>query len=242
MRCDKCGWENPEGIHQCEKCGTRLQESSQNYKRCSNGHYYQGDHCPYCEPPRTIIDYGPYQAPYRCDTCGTYSNEYNNGNCPYCGTRLQGQPEDTYPWWRFSGHQTTIIPICKHCGHRVRRGITSDSRVSYIQDDHKKITPWNYRWNGKCEYCGHDYSFDMETLLDIQGQKKRTTVSADSRVNLVNRNDHIYTVLSGVTIRTFVGETMRGEIFLSANELKYLLDSLEDSPLLEQCDYKFDSM
>lgn len=169
-------------------------------------------------------------------------NEYNNGNCPYCGTRLQGQPEDTYPWWRFSGHQTTIIPICKHCGHRVRRGITSDSRVSYIQDDHKKITPWNYRWNGKCEYCGHDYSFDMETLLDIQGQKKRTTVSADSRVNLVNRNDHIYTVLSGVTIRTFVGETMRGEIFLSANELKYLLDSLEDSPLLEQCDYKFDSM
>ena len=48
MRCNKCGWENPEGSQKCEKCGTRLQESSQNYKQCPNGHYYKGDECPYC--------------------------------------------------------------------------------------------------------------------------------------------------------------------------------------------------
>lgn len=241
MRCNYCGWNNPEGIHRCEKCGARIQESLQNYKRCPNGHYYQGDHCPYCKPQRTIIDYGPYQAPYRCDTCGAYSNEYNNGDCPYCGAQLQGQPEDTYPWWRFSGHETTIIPTCKHCGHRVRRSIpSSNGCVSYLQDDSKKITPWNYKWDGKCEYCGYDYTIGMEILLDDYGQKKKTTVSADSSMIPINRSFDEFTVLSGVIIRTFVDETKRGEIFLSANELKYLIDSLKDSPLLEQCDYKYD--
>lgn len=207
------------------------------YKRCPQGHYYKGNQCPYCEDP------GPYTAPYTCEKCNAWSSEYNGGKCPYCGDRLRGQAEDIFPWWLNNAHETTIIPVCNHCGHRIRRSIPSlVGSVLYIQDDKEQVAPWNYNWNGKCEYCGHDYSIRLGLQINDDGQQtnKKTTVSADCmNFDFPGCCDR-YTVLSGVTIRTYVGEKACGEVFLSANELKCFIDVLKDSPLREQYDYKFD--
>lgn len=213
------------------------------YKQCPQGHYYEGDLCPYCKDP------GPYTAPYTCETCKAWSCEYNGGKCPYCGGRLRGQAEDIFPWWLNNAHETTIIPVCNHCGHRIRKSIPSlvGSVSTNIQDDEEQIAPWNYGWDGKCEYCGHDYTIRMGIQIDDDGNKtdKKTMVSADCMEFTVRQgSDGVvcdkYTVLSGVTIKTFVGDAAHGVVFLSANELKCLIDALKDSPLLEQHDYKFD--
>lgn len=180
------------------------------FKKCSNGHYYKDDSCPYCLPQRKV--------------------------------------EDSFIWGLKPDPETSIIPVCKQCGHPIRKSIPSPvGSVSNNQYDEEQIAPWNYGWDGKCEYCGHDYTICMGIQIDDDGNKtdKKTLVSADCMDFAVHQgSDGIvsdkYTVLSGVTIRTFVGDTARGEVFLSANELKCLIDALKDSPLLEQHDCKFD--
>ena len=134
---------------------------------------------------------------------------------------------------------TTIIPVCKYCGHRIRKGIPD----SITQQYNNMVSPWNHEWDGKCECCGHDYSIYLGTPV-IFDQKKKTLVTADSKmVGELNNLDQ-YRVLSGVTIRTAVGDEnnsdrVHGEVFLSANELKCIIHALEGSPLLEQSDYDY---
>lgn len=134
---------------------------------------------------------------------------------------------------------TTIIPVCKYCGHRIRKGIPD----SITQQYNNMVSPWNFEWDGKCECCGHDYSIYLGTPV-IFGQKKKTSVTADSKMIGDPENLDQYRVLSGVTIKTTVGDDVvensaHDELFLSANELKGLIDILKDSPLLEQFDYDF---
>lgn len=214
------------------------------WKQCPNGHYYDVDECPYCKPLKKDEDYGPYQPPFRCDECRAFSVEYNGGKCPYCGKRMRGQAEDIYPWWLLPEHSAELIPICKHCGHRIRRNApTIPGYIKCIKDQSKDTAPWNHGWDGKCEFCGYDYTIRMGIQIDDDGQKtdKRTSVSADCMAFDFPGCCDIYTILSGVTIRSYVGGKVRGEVFLSADELKCLIDSLKDSPLLEQYDFKFDS-
>lgn len=205
------------------------------FKQCPNGHYYEGDFCPYCTPTRPMEeDHGPYE----CIHCKACSEEYNGGKCPYCGEQLKSVSNQIPSWW-FSD-LTRIIPICKHCGHRLRRTVPpSEGVVSYIHSWQEKIAPWNYKWDGKCEYCGHDYRVQMELNVDDM-QKKQTEVYADMKMVLTPPFVDEFTCLSGVTIRTAIGGQPSGEVFLSANELRYLMDSLKESPLMEQYDYLFD--
>ena len=46
MRCNNCGWENPDGSQKCEKCNATLLH----FKQCLRGHFYSADleKCPYC--------------------------------------------------------------------------------------------------------------------------------------------------------------------------------------------------
>lgn len=206
------------------------------FKKCPNGHFYEGDMCPYC-----ITDYiGQNESvpPYECVICGVYSDEYNGGKCPYCGSRLHSLGYAVPSW--FPSDITRVVPVCKKCGHRIRRSIPSSrGLVSYIHDFQEKIAPWNYKWDGKCEFCGHDYNVYTRAMID-KGQNKETTVCADSFGVVETGTFDQLTVFSGVTIQTYVGGELKGKVFLSANELKYLMDALKDSPLLEQYDYHFD--
>ena len=162
---------------------------------------------------------------------------YIGDSCPCC--LPQRKVDDSYIFGRRPDSETTIIPVCKHCGHRIRKSIPD----SITQQYNNMVSPWNHEWDGKCEFCGHDYSIYMGTPV-LFGQKKKTSVTADSKMIGDPDNLDQYRVLSGVTIKTTVGDeamgdSAYGEVFLSANELKGLIDILKDSPLLEQFDYDF---
>lgn len=204
------------------------------YKQCPNGHYYQGDHCPYCATRTQQESRGPYE----CVKCGALSDEYNGGYCPYCGEQLYSVSNRVPSW--FPSDITVVIPVCKHCGHRIRRHIPeSHGLVSYIQNWCEKVTPWNYKWDGKCEYCGHDYNVYMEVPIDNE-QRKKTKVYADRDwiASPLGAFD-TFTVLSGVSIETTVGDTVN-KVFLSAKELEYLIDASKNSPILKQWDFNYD--
>lgn len=201
-------------------------------KKCPNGHFYQGNHCPYCAPIRPMAE---NHGPFECPQCGACSEEYNGGKCPYCGERLRslGNTMSTLSPSEF----TRIVPVCKQCGHRLRRTIPpSDGMVSYIHSWPEEVSPWNYKWDGKCEYCGHDYNVQMEMNIDNK-QKKQTKAFADMMNVVIPPFCGEYTCLSGVTIQTTIGGQPSGEVFLSANELQYLMESLKESPLMKQYDY-----
>lgn len=68
-------------------------ETEAAYKRCSNGHYYQGDHCPYCNAQtQPIIDKIEESIPDTvnldkvCPNGHTYRWHLNR--CPYCGEEI----------------------------------------------------------------------------------------------------------------------------------------------------------
>ena len=170
---------------------------------------------------------------------------YKGDTCPYCMPKRPAVDSKSVqlPYKDKCSANSTEIPICKHCGQRLRRNIPSlVGAVSNIQDSSRLEAPWNYNWDGKCEYFGHDYAFHVGLQINDDALKtiKRTFVSADCMGFAVPGTCDKYTVLSGITIKTYVGEAKRGEVFLSSNELKKLIDLLKDSPLLEQFDYKFD--
>ncbi len=209
---------------------------SANFKKCPNGHYYQEDHCPYCASTKPIVEeQGPL---YMCLRCHATSGEYNGGVCPYCGEQLQSLHDQAIEWPY--GSHPEVMPICSHCGHRLRKSIPPSQDLVYDIDE--KPCPdadpslWNYQWNGKCEYCGHDYSVHMGLNIDDL-HKKQTVVFADTcRVQDKERFDQL-TCLSGVTIRTVIDGQPSQEVFLSTNELNYLMKALNDSPLMKQHDY-----
>ena len=138
-----------------------------------------------------------------------------------------------------------IIPICHHCGRPLRVSIPRHNGIIYDVKQQEQVVPWNYGWKGKCENCGYDYN--IHTVVPIeQGKKKVTTVRADVCRILTTPAPDEFTVLSGVTIETYVPDFYNGggeysKVFLSAKELKYIVNALSDSPLMEQSDYFHDN-
>lgn len=184
------------------------------FKKCTNGHFYEGDYCPYC----------PTQY-YSPDDVKSYVG---------AGNLKQRALEQT------------IIPTCPHCRQPLRKGIPHLDRgisVSSMYNYSDHIVPWNYKWDGKCENCGHDFNLTWRINMGSTGPDhciRETKIKAGASGFLhhitCNFGDFRSTVLSGVEIETRCGYE-RERFFLSANELKYLIDVLQDSPLLKQFDY-----
>lgn len=177
------------------------------FKKCPNGHYYQGDTCPYC-PTQS---WG-YQEP-KHDPTIDYRNHF----------------------------ELLAIPICPRCGQPVRKGISRPKNgfVSSMHDIQDHLVPWNYLWDGHCEYCECDFSFETRIDMGSFGPDngfRITKVKMGNRAFLhditCNMDNWRATVLSGIEI-----ETGGERLFLSANEVKLLMKILKDSPLLKQFDY-----
>ncbi len=184
-----------------------------NYKVCPNGHHYQGDNCPFC--PSQFVSVSD--------------------------THIMAD--------KSLASKMMSIPICKHCGRPLRKGIPRPSngiRVSSLNDIRDSIVPWNYQWNGKCENCGYDYNISMSSptgSLSIDNHFKITTVKCDSyevahHITANLDEDMSYTGFAGVEIETRFGNGgYHSKVFLSINELKYLFDALQGSPIMEQFNY-----
>ena len=185
----------------------------QTLHRCPKGHYYTGDHCPYCPTHY-------------------YSVEEVNTDCVvYSQERVR---------------ELMTIPVCTCCGKPLRRGIPHPEHgiaVSSLYDIRDRVVPWNYKWDGHCENCGHDYNVVMRIDMGSRGPDNRdrqTVVKVGDRGYCHNVEAFLgegsSTVLSGVEIETRCGHQVE-TLFLSANELKYLMKALQNSPILKQFDY-----
>ena len=193
-------------------------------KQCPRGHYYQGDVCPYCP-----TQYYP-----------------NSGHTR--PTRTAGPNQHTPTFYPTETPTSTAagadIPLCPHCGRPIRKFVPKDAGISSIKCLGDGIVPWNYKWDGRCESCGHDFNVVMNINMGSYGpdcKTRQTIVKVSSRGFCHNAEalcgeGWASTELSGVEIETKCGGNVE-KIFLSANELKYLIKVLRDSPILKQLDY-----
>jgi len=190
-------------------------------KQCPRGHIYEGDTCPYCRTEFYPNTMGATETLYtsRASSSGAYTDMVSAG-----------------------------IPLCPHCGRPVRKFVPvppKDAQISSIKCLGDGIVPWNYGWDGRCENCGHDFSIIMNIDMGSTGPDncfRKTTIKASSRGFLhhitCNFGEWRSTVLSGVEIETHCERGYGTEkIFISANELKYLMNVLQGSPILKQLDY-----
>lgn len=146
-----------------------------------------------------------------------------SGNCPYCGS------EEAY------------IPCCPRCGEPIRKSIPIINWpvVGSLEGnayDHK--APWNYGWDGVCENCGHNFNIKMVQNLEKEGITRQTTINV-SGMSIPTSFIDAFIGLSGVEIKQ---QTKEGLVtmFISTNELRFLLTSLKNSPILDQWDWKED--
>lgn len=193
-------------------------------KKCPNGHYYEGDVCPYC-PTQYYPNYDP-----------TLTTDPK----PHKPTFY---PRDTPTSTVFG----TDIPLCPHCGSPIRKQLPIPPKgvcISSINHMGDGIVPWNYEWDGKCESCGHDFNIVMHIDMGSTGpdhkiRETKVTVGANEfthHITIQIGEVLSATALSGVKIETD-GPLGKEKIFLSANELKYLMKALQNSPILKQLDY-----
>ena len=85
------------------------------YKQCPNGHYYQGDHCPYCKPAPTVHqDYMETEMANIpiCPHCGRPVRQgLPHPNFPIVGSIRGNAYDGEVPWnYRWNGQ-------CEHCGY-----------------------------------------------------------------------------------------------------------------------------
>lgn len=176
-------------------------------KVCEKGHYYDGDECPYC--------------PINTDDKRTIQYPLNRGG-------------------------NSNIPTCSHCGKPIRKRVNlrheSGVVVGSVGNCHDGRVPWNYAWNGRCDYCGHDYNISIRQKLgnSFDLGDKHTFIRIAYKSYMYSCTGDISIDLSGVEVETFVkghaGDKQKQKVFLSTNELKYLLKVLSNSPILQQED------
>ena len=97
MRCQFCGWDNPQGKENCEKCGKPLQSGTADqepnvHERPTTRYPAQGNVVgkatvrePQLENMGTIVPEGEKE----CPRCG-YT--LDNGECPSCGYKKEDAP------------------------------------------------------------------------------------------------------------------------------------------------------
>jgi len=148
MRCNNCGWENPEGSAKCERCSSPLGNSVLSGTE-SAARYQQQASSNLRSTIREAVD-GAYQndTPYQssedqqqsakngngtiCSNCG-YSLSPSMNVCPQCGTP-QGKPKPTYeerqpnrkerPCPACGGVVVAGARFCPTCGKQLRNSGT----------------------------------------------------------------------------------------------------------------------
>jgi hypothetical protein len=127
-----------------------------NYKRCSNGHFYIGDACPYCETELFPVKAVRTRTDKLHTTVTPPDRETEIANmphCPYCGRPVKkGIP---HPDWPIVGSI---------------EGHAYDGKV-----------PWNYKWDGRCENCGHDFSIMMIQRINTPYNDRQTILKSSDR-------------------------------------------------------------
>ena len=133
-------------------------------------------------------------------------------------------------------------PFCENCNKSVRK----DNYIA-VNNFGRCLTntPWNSGWKGQCEHCNYDYNISLRQMVSnhMWPVERRTDIKISNK-NYMDSVDS-FMILSGVEIiisETFGGEKKisKTELFISTNELKYIIQKIKSSPLLEQFDWDAD--
>lgn len=152
MRCQFCGWENPETKSTCEKCNQPLQQATNLGKSTVRENHVSGDaterHTQLKEsfnPKATvrentnIVDLKPKNCPH----CG-YDDLSGEDKCPNCGNALTTTNPQVDPVGDF---KTTVRPVHRHRfiqdeikGFRLVKLSDSGQSLSGVQFDSDETT------------------------------------------------------------------------------------------------------
>lgn len=150
-------------------------KTTNEFKKCPNGHYYQGDNCPFCGEASigSSSESGPYV--------------YKGPLCPYCGKTIAVidcgvNSRIEYLWYgkcRSCQHDFIVdyevvnyFPklVCPHCG--------------------KQVTNNNYKkWNGVCENCGHNFATDWNIFKEIEKGCRNLMIAKDRAQSFMLHHD-----------------------------------------------------
>lgn len=115
MRCQFCGWENPETKSTCEKCNQPLQQASNLGKSTVRENPLSGDSSDYqthsqesFNPKATVREKSFTRESSACPACG-YPVD-GEDKCPSCGTQLT-MTEDPFS---IGGFKKTVRPNHNH--------------------------------------------------------------------------------------------------------------------------------
>lgn len=131
------------------------------------------------------------------------------------------------------------IPICPHCGRPVRKETPKPKWpiVGSVKSAYDRNVPWNYQWDGTCENCGRYLGFCI--VQTISENNTRCIYVREASKQVKTFIDAV-AGLSGVEIEQKSNTDTDQSMFISTNELKCLINALQDSPLLEQLDWRED--
>ena len=211
MRCQNCGWSNPDGASLCEKCKQPLDVIQSNNATSREHEQYQ----PIQESIRkTIRESRPYGGEEKqsvqeqegfCPKCG-YPVVPGSGFCPSCGSELSSasisntpQPKRSIP------RNATINPWAR-------------------RDNYCSLSPID--WNGQViANAGHKEEFQDQALLTRENtMPENKTITSKEQAELVFKDGHWTIVDKSEQHTTFVLasreiELQNGDIVMLGNQL-----------------------
>lgn len=151
--------------------------------------------------------------------------------------------ERNFSGWGTVNPQSLVPPLCPECNLPVRKNnFIPENRFSRGASN----PPWNSGWQGICENCNHDFSFTLtQHVSDEIFKIERKTAVKLSHQDYMDSLD-AFVILTGVevSISEFVqfseNKVSNSKIFISTNELNYILKKLKNSPFLGQFDWDAD--
>lgn len=179
-------------------------------KVCPNGHYYEGEECPYC--PNLYGDDRTKVYPYPGE------GNVNIPTCPHCGRPIRKRENLCQPAGVVIGSISDIRDAkmpwnynwngrCDSCGHDYNINMTQNISHLDLGNKHTSV-----------KVSQRDYMYHITA----------------------NWGELSGLCLSGVEIETYVGgcagDKQKQKVFLSTSELKYLMKVLANSPILQQED------
>lgn len=124
------------------------------FMQCTNGHYYQGDECPYCKQTNTQIKYKPFydDVPYASPgskVCPEGHCYTNSSVCPYCGDeRVVGNADM---------HTGNGYDIIVRSGEQVLKIAIGGQEIN-CHTLHIGYWVWNWAKRHKSSYCIERYN------------------------------------------------------------------------------------
>lgn len=136
----------------------RERAAQKGFKQCSNGHYYQGDHCPFCRPDQKNKKAAPSPFVKVCDNHHVYITKLSK--CPICGSTIV---VDKYNWGTDTIDYRTIClinPILVKIKDR------ESSNISQIIVHFSRGNKYGYAFSDGCSSIQNN--IDIEPDEDIQ--------------------------------------------------------------------------